>query len=369
MRLSGEYPLQFIIVTGDIAFSGQSREYDIASEFFVSLARELGLDPQRISIVPGNHDVDRSLQTYMHQGVRFALTNQQTVDDFLSRKAERVQLMERQSAFCQFRDGLVAFSSVEETEDGLARVRLFDTNGLRICVLELNSAWLSGSNDQPGNLLIGERQVIGALALADQHRPHLTVASSHHPTDWLAEFDQLSCHNRLDPQIDIFHHGHIHRHQASVMLLPDSECLHLGAGSSHETRHYRNSYNLVEYDVGNAICRIRQFEYIVDSGSFQEMSAKQYELPSTREFPATATEVASMLRSTVEMSEPYSNYMAALLTGDLNEVPILLNERSATFATSSLSNEYHFPEVLNFLRISNLLRVYDTVPLSNTNPV
>ena len=69
-RLAGEYPLQFIVVTGDIAFSGKSSEYEFASDFFVSLSRNLGLDINRICIVPGNHDVDRGLQAYMHEGVR-----------------------------------------------------------------------------------------------------------------------------------------------------------------------------------------------------------------------------------------------------------------------------------------------------------
>ena len=69
-RLSDEFPLQFIVVTGDIAFSGQSSEYEIASAFFASLLDNLGLNAERLCIVPGNHDVDRSRQTYMYDGVR-----------------------------------------------------------------------------------------------------------------------------------------------------------------------------------------------------------------------------------------------------------------------------------------------------------
>ena len=34
-RLSDGFPLQFIVVTGDIAFSGKSGEYELASEFFL----------------------------------------------------------------------------------------------------------------------------------------------------------------------------------------------------------------------------------------------------------------------------------------------------------------------------------------------
>ena len=161
-RLLDEYPLQFVLVTGDIAFSGQVSEYELASTFFVDLASKIGLNLDRICIVPGNHDVDRDTLSYLRDGVRLRLTSQQAIDEFLARDAERTLLMGRQSAFRGFRDQLLEDVSIYETEDGLARIRPFDLGGLRVCVLELNSAWLSGSNDRPGNLLLGERQVIGA---------------------------------------------------------------------------------------------------------------------------------------------------------------------------------------------------------------
>ena len=102
-RLSDESPLQFILVTGDIAFSGQSSEYEVSTEFLSSLSSDLELETSRLCIVPGNHDVDRSLQTYMYDGVKLRLNNQQAVDEFLARSEERTQLLERQSAFRDFR--------------------------------------------------------------------------------------------------------------------------------------------------------------------------------------------------------------------------------------------------------------------------
>ena len=166
------------------------------------------------------------------------------------------------------------------------------------------------------------------------------------------------------PRLDIFHSGHLHLHQAFVMLSPGSQCLHSAAGSSHETRHYRNSYNLIEYDIGNAVCRIRQFEYKTDSGGFQEMEGMEYRMPSAREFPAKAVDIANVLRENVEAAGPYADYMAALLTGDLDEVPISLDAGTVTFASRNFPSEYQFREVRDFLRISNLLRVYDVVPLN-----
>ena len=367
LRLSDEFPLQFIVVTGDIAFSGKTSEYELASTFLASLLDKLGLDTGRLCIVPGNHDVDRGIQSYMYEGVRSRLDSHWEVDNFLGLEYERSQLLERQSAFREFRRGLLVDAhDTRETKEGLALVRQFDLDGFRVCVLELNSAWLSGDKDRPGSLLVGERQIIDAVVAAEKFNPHFTVALTHHPTDWLAEFDRIACSNRLIPQVDVFHSGHLHMHQASIMLTPGSQCLHSAAGSSHETRHYKNAYNLLEYDVGGGTCRIRQFEYRVDSGSFQELPGIEYELPPRGEIPATPEEVANVLRETVSAAKPYAGYMASLLTGSMEEVPIKLFAETPIFASRRFRPEYQIPKVSRFLRVSNLLKVFDTVPLDQT---
>ena len=167
-RLSTDYPLEFIVATGDIAFSGQRHEYELASTFFDALFGELGLDRNRLFVVPGNHDVDRTRYRYTYQGVSGGLTNQLTVDAFLGQETELGLVMERQSAFRDFKSGLLDIDDMETTRDGLASVRLLNLDGFRISVLELNSAWLSGEKDEAGNLLIGERQIINALHLVDK---------------------------------------------------------------------------------------------------------------------------------------------------------------------------------------------------------
>ena len=366
LRLSGEHPLQFVVVTGDIAFSGKPSEYELAAEFFKSLASTLGLGMDRIFVVPGNHDVDRNLKDYLYEGVLQRLTNHQAVDEFLGRESDRAALLERQSAFRIFRDQLFVGGTTSLTDDKLARVRALDLDGLRICVLELNSAWLSGSKDQAGRLLIGERQIINALAVAEKHLPHLTISLTHHPMDWLSEFDQLSCTGRLLPRLHIFHSGHLHRHQVSVMLLPATECLLMAAGSSHASRYYENSYNLVEFEVGSAECRIRRFVYMTEPGVFTELPASTYGI-TLRGTPVTGSgEIAAILREVDPSVHPYADYLAALLTGEMNEVPIKLDDKNWIFASRDFPMEFQFAEVREFLRIPNMLRTYTDMSLGES---
>lgn len=362
-RLSDEFPLRFVAVTGDIAFSGRTSEYEIAVDFFKSLAGKVGLGLNRFFLVPGNHDVDRSRCHYLYEGVRGGLTSQQAVDDFLGCESEKAALLERQAAFQSFQDQLFLDATAIRTKEELARVRTLDIEGLRVCVLELNSAWLSGSNDKAGNLIIGERQMMNALELAEQHQPHLMIALSHHPIQWISEFDQMSCDGRLLPRLDVFHTGHLHRHEVSVRLMPGSECLLVAAGSSHSTRHYVNSYNLVEFEVSAAKCRVRRFEYKPESGGFREIRHTEHKMALRGQLNASSGEIAIVIRELEPKAEYFADYLAALLVGEMNHVPIQLDDGRCILASRDLPLQLQIADVQEFLKIANLMRMYDDVPL------
>ena len=76
----------------------------------------------------------------------------------------------------------------------------------------------------------------------------------------------------------------------------------------------------------------------------------------------TLAEVANLLRQRVPEADPYAGYLASLLTGDMEEVPIALDTDTAILASKNLPAEYQIPEVERFLRLSNHLRIFDSVP-------
>ena len=52
--------IDFIIFSGDVAFSGKTEEYQAAKkELFEPILKACGLGPDKLFIVPGNHDIDR----------------------------------------------------------------------------------------------------------------------------------------------------------------------------------------------------------------------------------------------------------------------------------------------------------------------
>ena len=54
--------VEFIVFSGDLAFSGQKTEYEAVREHLLDpVLRATGLSSDRLFIVPGNHDLDRNL--------------------------------------------------------------------------------------------------------------------------------------------------------------------------------------------------------------------------------------------------------------------------------------------------------------------
>jgi 3',5'-cyclic AMP phosphodiesterase CpdA len=53
--------IDFIVFSGDVAHAGKKEEYEAAKEnLFDPLLEATGLTTERLFIVPGNHDLDRS---------------------------------------------------------------------------------------------------------------------------------------------------------------------------------------------------------------------------------------------------------------------------------------------------------------------
>src|ERR1044071_2673861 len=49
-----------LIVSGDIAFSGKSEEYEYAESWLSSITEDVGITKENVMVTPGNHDVDRA---------------------------------------------------------------------------------------------------------------------------------------------------------------------------------------------------------------------------------------------------------------------------------------------------------------------
>ena len=248
-----------IAVSGDIAFSGQPAEYDLARRFFDDLLQTTGLNEDRLFLVPGNHDVDRSLISTGARAIGDSLSDRKSANALLSTPTDRKLVFARFKGYAAF---VKAYLGKEWRFDDSRYfyVQSLDLAGQWVALLGLNSAWLCGSDqDKASGLLIGERQARAALEQAEG--ANLKIALLHHPFDWLREFDQNDSAAMLTDGCDFILHGHLHQAAATQLTSPDGAATILACGACYETREFPNMYNWVRLDpsAGTGTVYLRRY--------------------------------------------------------------------------------------------------------------
>ena len=128
----------FILATGDLAFSGKAAEYALARDFFEALFKASGVPKERIFCVPGNHDIDRSRQTLCFKGARSSLDSQQLVDEVLAPDDDLATLLEREQGYRRFQNGYFNNQERTPTTDGLAYISRLEIDGIDIAAFVLD---------------------------------------------------------------------------------------------------------------------------------------------------------------------------------------------------------------------------------------
>ncbi len=242
-----------VLVSGDIAFSGACRsdsEYSDASRYLRKLAGALLLTDQHIFVVPGNHDVQRSVDTTdgaARELVAELRRGQQNLDQALQAEANRQLLLRRQSNFGNFAQQF-APACLEPSRPAHRLdvwMHRFVWGSLTVRLVGFNTALLAADSEDQGKLAIGLGAIEHAFLTPEIAAGELVIAMGHHPLQdgWLANQRNLAAW--LQKYAAAYLSGHIH--------VQDSEDLRGGsgrsfvrvsAGAAHaEPGEFRHGYN------------------------------------------------------------------------------------------------------------------------------
>lgn len=235
LRMAGELgPPDVVFLTGDIAFSASPGEYTNASTWLGSLLDALHIGPERLLMVPGNHDVNRKkvsegTSPAMHDSLR---KGHETVYDLFKDKAKMAAIWPKLAAYQQFAKKLVSTTITpakpywtRQLENGLGPVK----------VIGLTTVLLSFDNeDAPENLELGLTQLQEAIKESESEKDEpLLLVLQHHPPQWLQDCDQLRADLERVP--NILFCGHVHKPQGAIRTSFDSGSgIELVAGAGHK---------------------------------------------------------------------------------------------------------------------------------------
>ena len=353
----------FVVVTGDISYSGGADEYLLAASFFDDLQTASSVSRDFIFCVPGNHDVDRNRQRLCFAGARLQLTNPGTVDALLAGGEDLETLLVRQANYREFQSSYFATQQRCPTPDQLGYVSELDIDGIRIAILGLNSAWLAhGGSDDNGKLIIGERQVIHAAQILDkkQPTPHIVIVLAHHPFNWLQDFDIGPVQGLVHDKADFFHCGHLHVPGTGVAKSSGSECLIVAAGAAFESRQFHNAYSMVTLDLLHGSRTVEVFTYNPTSRRFFRNERQEFPMVVEPGEECPTGELALAIISHDTNLAPLAYYLAAILCGDKTELPILTPNGYVMGSIDVLNVQMDDPlrtKANDFLTFKNVLSV------------
>jgi predicted phosphodiesterase len=254
-------PVSAILVAGDIAYQGRSEEYDAALAWLTELTQVAGCTLGDVFVVPGNHDVDRSL-----------IKSSRAVQNAQAAVATAVAQRREREVIDQFRDaqaGHALLAPLEAYNRFAARFncqvyapeklrwhqerKLSDEFRLRI--YGLTSTLLSGAGAPQNKEDTRLTLYLGPFQTAiDPSEGVVNLVMCHHPPDWFIDQDDADDAIKGRAALHLF--GHKHRQR----MHRDATYVRFSAGAVNPERHepgWEPGYNLVSIkvveDQGNAL--------------------------------------------------------------------------------------------------------------------
>lgn len=242
--------VQAILVTGDIAFQGKPEEYEAAQKWFNEVARAAGCRQERIYVVPGNHDVDRSVSRdqVSVKNAQEAILIKEAISDRERELARQLGNLETAELLYRplqaYNDFAVRYGCNIYPAQPFWSAPLKIDHQTVLHLRGLNSTMLSGAR----NDVKGQELMLGMSQCSLPMQPgSINLILSHHPPDWLADCDEVGSRLLGHPNILLFGHKHqqkVDRHVHGPMVF--------SAGSVNPDRvetGWMPAYNLIEMTV------------------------------------------------------------------------------------------------------------------------
>lgn len=232
----------FILFTGDIAWSASSEEYNNAANWLTELLDKCGLTSKNLFLCPGNHDIDRD----EIEDIQYP-TNQNEANCFL--QIEKTHKLQR-----RFSKYLELCANL-----GLEPYKIGDRNSFLIGyrdfvdyrIICLNTAWFAKNDDVKDKMWVGSGfcEIIKE-AIKDIKKPTITIM--HHPSYCWHEQERsnysetTNVYKEVCGFSDLILTGHCHEVITSMAI--ENDTLVGGTGALFENSNYENCFYSYEID-------------------------------------------------------------------------------------------------------------------------
>jgi ABC-type oligopeptide transport system ATPase subunit len=196
-----------IVISGDIAFSGKTEEYENAFyliDFLQQKLNEYLRNDITVLIIPGNHDCDFDGAHSLRERLLTTFDASLNVDTETLDSVTSVQ-----KNFFEFSEYFTKYDPSE-----LCNLCEVNFGTKKLLFQMINSAWMSQKDEQPGKLILPQNTFRNFNA--DNY--DCVFAVIHHPYNWLHPNNSADFLHNIRQTTDVLLIGHEHRKESSTSI-------------------------------------------------------------------------------------------------------------------------------------------------------
>lgn len=312
-----------IIISGDITYAGQKIEYVNAGQWIDRLTGAAGCSQTAVQVVPGNHDIDRSLITPGAQKLidDIIANGDEGLDKYLAYEQDRELLYQR---FMEYRTFAQAYNSPIDGEGTILGHRVFEISPNKYLKFHgINTALICSRNDEEeGKLLLGKRQRVIPIKDCTE-----IIIIAHHPLNWLQDSEDALRYIKNRARVFISGHEHMPSHKLENVD-KNVSILSIASGATvppNVNENFNYCYNVIEFNYDNdqnaLIITIYPRNWIDEKKTFEEDSKhfKNYPCTFTLNCPHYKRELSVTNKDKLEDSEQIKSSNDELLMTDIQE--------------------------------------------------
>ncbi|MEZ5325731.1 MAG: metallophosphoesterase [Verrucomicrobiales bacterium] len=202
-----EYKACFVVISGDLAYSGKKSEYEVGFDLIANIDQAIRAIPSIAThdflIVPGNHDCDLNKNDKTRQLVlKSMLVKPDEYDEEMLGQCLKVQ-----DDFAEF-EKIVFEGENAGAKNRSVSSRIFNVSGEQVVFDLYNTAWMSKLPDEVGHLLGPPAAMLSNRESVQGYG--LRVAVLHHPLHWIKPEASRDLRSALEESADIILTGHEH---------------------------------------------------------------------------------------------------------------------------------------------------------------
>lgn len=258
----------FIIVSGDIAFSGKSEQYAYAKNFFNQIKAFINEEkdiPINFVIAPGNHDCDFDFDDRARQIVVTCLLNQgEKPDDSVINICTAVQ-----NPFFEFKRDMVTTGIT--ASDKLWETLSFNIDGKIIIFDALNLSWVSQINEKQGNITFPHYRYADKV----NETAHVRIVVMHHPLNWINQGNYQDFRPFIRTLASIIITGHEHHANSGENIDTESSMsIYIEGDTLQENERISSSaFNLIILNLKNETYKTTRYAWKGYQYEFTEESS------------------------------------------------------------------------------------------------